>query len=53
MSELISMVTIWAGWLAFDAGTTLALNFKSVVALFNTNCAAGFGIMTWIVLDRE
>lgn len=47
MSQLISLVTIWNAWLAFDAGTTLSLNFKSVMALCVTNLCASAGAVTW------
>lgn len=42
------MVIIWGGWLAFDAGTTLALNFRSVNAMCVTNICASAGAMTWM-----
>jgi len=47
MCQLIALVTIWGSWLAFDAGTTLALNFKSVMALCVTNLCASAGALTW------
>lgn len=33
--------------LAFDAGTTLSLNFKSIMAMCVTNLCASAGAMTW------
>ena len=47
MSQLLAMVIIWGSWLAFDAGTTLAFNFKSVSALCVTNLCASAGAITW------
>ena len=47
MSQLIALVIIWNSWLAFDAGTTLSLNFKSIMALCVTNLCASAGAMTW------
>lgn len=47
MSQLIALVIIWNSWLAFDAGTTLSLNFKSVMALCVTNLCASGGAITW------
>jgi ammonia channel protein AmtB len=47
MSQLIALVIIWNSWLAFDAGTTLSLNFKSVLALCVTNLCASSGALTW------
>ncbi|KAH8805819.1 putative ammonium transporter [Xylogone sp. PMI_703] len=46
-SQLLAMMTIWGSWLAFDAGTTLSLNFKSVMALCVTNLCASAGAVTW------
>jgi ammonia channel protein AmtB len=47
MSQLIALIIIWNSWLAFDAGTTLSFNFKSVMALCVTNLCASGGAMTW------
>jgi len=41
------MIFIWGSWLAFGAGTTLSLNFKSVMALCVTNLCASAGAMAW------
>lgn len=46
-SQLLALVIIWNSWLAFDAGTTLSLNFKSIMALCVTNLCASGGAMTW------
>ncbi|KAF4120867.1 ammonium transporter, Amt family [Geosmithia morbida] len=45
------MIIIWGSWLAFDAGTTLALNFQSVMALSVTNLCAASGCITWLLLN--
>src|SRR4051812_4013259 len=45
--QLIALIIIWGSWLAFDAGTTLSLNFKSVMALCVTNLCAAAGALTW------
>ena len=50
MSQLISLVIIWNSWLAFDAGTTLSLNFKSIMALCVTNLCASGGAITWALI---
>jgi ammonia channel protein AmtB len=47
-SQLTALVIIWNSWLAFDAGTTLRLNFKSVMALCVTNLCAAGGAVTWM-----
>ncbi|OJJ37916.1 hypothetical protein ASPWEDRAFT_472050 [Aspergillus wentii DTO 134E9] len=45
--QLFALLIIWNAWVAFDAGTTLALNFKSVMAGFVTNMCAAAGALTW------
>lgn len=50
MCQLLAMVIIWGSWLAFDAGTTLSFNFKSVYALCVTNLCASTGAMTWALI---
>ncbi|KAL2817065.1 Rh-like protein/ammonium transporter [Aspergillus cavernicola] len=45
--QLLALIIIWNAWLAFDAGTTLALNFKSVMAACVTNLCASSGALTW------
>lgn len=47
MCQLLALVIIWSSWLAFDAGTTLSLNFKSVMAFSVTNLCASSGALTW------
>lgn len=47
MSQLIALVIIWNAWLAFDAGTTLSLNFKSVMAMCVTNLCASGSALAW------
>lgn len=51
LCQLFAMATIWGGWLAFDAGTTLSLNFKSVMAFAVTNTCAASGAMTWSLMN--
>jgi ammonia channel protein AmtB len=48
--QLLALLIIWSSWLAFDAGTTLALNFKSVMALCVTNLCASAGAITWALI---
>lgn len=45
------MIIIWGSWLAFDAGTTLSLNFQSAMALAVTNLCAASGCITWLLLN--
>ncbi|KAK1834271.1 ammonium transporter AmtB-like domain-containing protein [Podospora conica] len=48
--QLLAMIIIWGSWLAFDAGTVLALNFQAVMALCVTNLCASAGALTWAVM---
>lgn len=48
--QAISLIIIWGSWLAFDAGTTLALTFQSVMALCVTNLCASSGCLTWLLM---
>src|SRR5690348_3293579 len=50
MCQLLALMIIWNAWLAFDAGTTLALNFKSIMAAVVTNICASSGAFTWALL---
>ncbi|KAL4928632.1 Rh-like protein/ammonium transporter [Aspergillus undulatus] len=47
LCQLLALIIIWNAWLAFDAGTTLALNFKSIMAACVTNLCAASGALTW------
>ncbi|KAK5070990.1 hypothetical protein LTR51_007003 [Lithohypha guttulata] len=47
--QMIALIIIWGSWLAFDAGTTLALNYKSVMAMVVTNVCASAGAITYAV----
>lgn len=47
LSQLLALIIIWGSWLAFDAGTTLSLNFLSINALAVTNLCASAGAITW------
>lgn len=46
MCQLLALIIIWGSWLAFDAGTTLSLNFKSIMAFSVTNLCASSGAIT-------
>lgn len=50
LCQLLAMISIWGSWLAFDAGTVLAFNFKSVMALCVTNLCAASGALTWMLI---
>ncbi|RAL12916.1 Rh-like protein/ammonium transporter [Aspergillus homomorphus CBS 101889] len=50
LCQLLAMIIIWNAWLAFDAGTILALNLKSVMTACVTNLCAASGALTWASL---
>ncbi|KAF2431001.1 Rh-like protein/ammonium transporter [Tothia fuscella] len=50
MCQILAMIIIWGSWMAFDAGTTLSLNFKSVMAMCVTNLCASAGAITWTLM---
>lgn len=50
LCQLLALIIIWNAWVAFGAGTTLALNFKSVMAACVTNLCASSGALTWASL---
>ncbi|PVH88094.1 methylammonium permease 3 [Cadophora sp. DSE1049] len=43
----LGTVLIWFGWFGFNGGSTLSLTVRSIVAAFNTQIAAGFGVIGW------
>jgi Amt family ammonium transporter len=49
LCQVLALISIWGSWLAFDAGMTLAFNFKSVMALCVTNLCAASGALTWMI----
>jgi ammonia channel protein AmtB len=51
MSQLLALVAIWGGWLAFEAGTAMELNFTAVFTMFTTNLCAASGAATWSLLN--
>ncbi|BGP35983.1 hypothetical protein JCM10296v2_007835 [Rhodotorula toruloides] len=44
-------ILLWVGWLGFNGGSTFAANIKAAVAIVNTNLAASFGGLAWMLLD--
>ncbi|KAF1928788.1 Rh-like protein/ammonium transporter [Didymella exigua CBS 183.55] len=49
LCQSLAMISIWGSWLASDAGTTLAFNFESAMALCVTNLCAASGAATWML----
>ncbi|GEM11871.1 ammonium transmembrane transporter [Rhodotorula toruloides] len=44
-------ILLWVGWIGFNGGSTFAANIKAAVAIVNTNLAASFGGLAWMLLD--
>lgn len=42
---------IWFGWFGFNGGSALNASLRSMIAAFNTNTAACFGCLGWILVD--
>ena len=47
----LGTVLIWFGWFGFNGGSTLKFTVRSVVAAFNTQVAASFGVIGWALVD--
>ncbi|KAG0655762.1 hypothetical protein C6P46_000724 [Rhodotorula mucilaginosa] len=44
-------IFLWVGWIGFNGGSTFAANVKAAVAITNTNLAASFGGLFWMLMD--
>lgn len=42
---------LWFGWFGFNGGSEFAINSRSTNAVVVTNIAAGFGSLTWVVIE--
>jgi Amt family ammonium transporter len=47
----IGTVLIWFGWFGFNGGSALNGSMRSMLAGFNTNTAASFGVMGWVSVE--
>lgn len=47
----IGTVFIWFGWFGFNGGSALNASVRSMMAAFNTNTAASFGVLGWVSVD--
>ncbi|KAF2204403.1 Rh-like protein/ammonium transporter [Delitschia confertaspora ATCC 74209] len=47
----LGTVLIWFGWFGFNGGSALNGSIRSMIAAFNTNTAAGFGVLGWVTVD--
>jgi Amt family ammonium transporter len=46
----IGAALLWFGWFGFNAGSELAVDEITAVAFINTQIAAGFAAITWLLL---
>ncbi|KAH7130405.1 ammonium transporter AmtB-like domain-containing protein [Dendryphion nanum] len=47
----LGTVLIWFGWFGFNGGSALNASMRSMMAAFNTNTAASFGVLGWVTVD--
>ncbi len=43
---------LWFGWFGFNAGSAFAPDGIAALALVNTVCASGAGVVSWMVVER-
>ena len=47
----IGTALLWFGWYGFNAGSELSVNFNTTLAFLNTDVAASFAAITWLIIE--
>ncbi len=47
----IGTALLWFGWYGFNAGSELDVDFISTLAFLNTDVAASFAAITWLIIE--
>lgn len=48
---LLGTAFLWFGWLGFNGGSAFGANLRATMACWNSNIAASFAAIAWVLLD--